>query len=110
MHSSVQPCKCDVRLRQLTAEWSERKTIHYELLKFIYVIRQQTSRKVTPNKHYEIFNTANKPLASMFHILQLQKGFMSFVSYVSAQFIELIVTVEYLGLGISMERETQSQT
>jgi hypothetical protein len=75
------------------------------MFKFIYVTRQQTSRKVTPYIHYEIFNTANKPLALMFHILQLQKWFMHLVSYVIAQFIEFMVTVEYLSLGIAMGRK-----
>jgi hypothetical protein len=45
----------------------------------------------------------------MFHVPQLHKCFMRLVFYVIAQFIELMVTVEYLSLGIAMERKTESQ-
>ena len=45
----------------------------------------------------------------MFHILQLQKCFVLVVSYVMTQFIDCAVTVEYLSLGIAMERKTDSQ-
>lgn len=45
----------------------------------------------------------------MFHILQLQKCLVLVVSCVIAQFIDRMVTVEYLSLGIAMERKTESQ-